>query len=118
MSAPCHFNDTDYTTTTPGNLFLARLNKYEVWPVGIQNNELQSFSIYPNPSSATTTLSLPTAVSGYYSLCDMAGRELIHQSLNISQTHYTISTSSLSSGVYLLQVNTTQGIRTQKLVVE
>ena len=117
-STPCHFNQTDHTTQVPGNLFLARLNKYELWPVGLQEPQWQSISIYPNPSNGTSTLSLPNATQGTYTLYDMAGRDLLHQNLNPSQTLYTISTSSLSSGIYLLKLYTPQGNRSEKLVVE
>jgi hypothetical protein len=118
LSAPCHFNQTDHTTQSLGNLFLARLNKYEVWPLGVSEHKIPSFILYPNPSVGNTTMLFSNPMQGYYSLHDLAGRELLHQNLNPSQTHYTISTSSLSNGMYVLKLHTPQGQRSEKLVVE
>ena len=115
---PCYFNDSSHYTPLPGNLFLARLHSYKPWPTGIASLASPRFTLYPNPSQGSCTLSLPQAMQGSYTLYDMAGRALQQYKLLPTQTDYTIHTTMLSPGVYLLELSTSQGRQSQKLVVE
>ena len=80
-------------------------------------NNRSLLSIYPNPSTAGFTLSLGElkTLNCKLSIYDVAGRLVYEQPMDYSVN--TIS-CSLTSSVYLVKVNSEEGIYTQKLVIE
>jgi len=117
LSTPCHFNQSDYTTQAPGNLFLAKLNKYELWPTGHPELEKLAVTLFPNPVSGSAILNISQG-EGYYSLRDMSGRELFRKSFDASRSQYLISTTGFLPGVYVLQVQSQYGQCSKRLVIE
>lgn len=70
--------------------------------------------IFPVPASDVVQIVSPKIISGIQ-LFDVSGK-LILQNQNINQTHFEIHTSSLTKGVYFLQINTDGKIVVKKLV--
>jgi hypothetical protein len=75
---------------------------------------VNEMSMYPNPSN--TQVSIEAKEKGVLTILDMTGKRMgdeiaIHEGKNI------ISTDILSNGMYLLQMNTEQGIEFSKLEV-
>ncbi len=73
-----------------------------------------SISVYPNPTTGLANISSPEAIKELV-VTDLAGRVLLRQTPH--QSSATLDTSPLSSGLYLLKVNTDSGSSTTKLTV-
>ena len=83
--------------------------------LGVENNSLtNSFSIYPNPASAKTTI-----VNGNNNpinniqIFSVLGQKVLVKS-NINESKYVLDTSSLNKGIYLIKINNTL---TKKLII-
>jgi len=79
---------------------------------------LAGFSIAPQPASDNVTIamidgSMMTALT----ISDMHGRIVMHQSFT-DASDATIPLSAISAGVYSITVQTTQGLRSQLIVVQ
>ena len=71
-----------------------------------------SISIYPNPVDEILTIEAPKqAIS--YEIYDAAGKLSLSNSIS---NFATIDLSGLSAGVYLLQINTTEGISAHRII--
>ncbi len=73
-------------------------------------------NIFPNPTSETLNIQLPTEFSSTVSLFvfDMHGRQLLNQKIdNTAQ----LNISNLENGIYLLQIASIQGLVYQRFVV-
>lgn len=69
---------------------------------------LEGVSVYPNPASSNITVSLPDHISeGTATLFDAKGR--LVQTHSLSETVSTLDISSLSAGVYVVEINNTIG---------
>lgn len=79
--------------------------------LSVNDNILSQLSIYPNPSSEIITINTP---SGFEiistNLYDVLGNVVLKQT-----TNHQINISSLASGIYLLNINTTAGSITKKI---
>ena len=84
--------------------------------IGDVDGGLQSeVSLRPNPSSGMTTVSCAEPISEL-TVCDMAGRVVLHKS--VCGATATFDTSTFRKRVYLVKVTTARGTVTKKLVVE
>ncbi|MCX6188302.1 MAG: T9SS type A sorting domain-containing protein [Bacteroidetes bacterium] len=88
---------------------------------GINEKAITSLGLYPNPSNTSSTLnfyanqSQPMAIS----VKDFTGRQILSEQISTNEgfNEYTINTSILNNGTYLVQVQSNEGITTQKLMV-
>jgi PKD repeat protein len=72
---------------------------------GIEDNALNSFSLYPNPAANTVTVELNASVTSgesIYQLQDVTGNLVLNGS--ITTTKFSIDISALSKGIYLLSL--------------
>lgn len=77
----------------------------------VNDNVLSQLSIYPNPSSEIITINTPTGVEIISTnLYDVLGNLVLNQT-----TNNQINISSLATGVYLLNINTTAGSIAKKI---
>ena len=77
-----------------------------------------SFSVFPNPSNGTMTLQLSTALgNGTVKVYDLNGRVVYNQEA-VLEGSVNIQAQDLSTGVYLLQVQSDQISETVKLIIE
>jgi hypothetical protein len=75
----------------------------------IQENNTSEFNIYPNPVKDVLS------IDGFYNsvnIYDVFGKLVL-----TSQTQKTIDVSNLSNGVYMLEINTEQAVKTKKITV-
>ncbi|MGB3076511.1 MAG: MopE-related protein [Chitinophagales bacterium] len=85
---------------------------------------LQSgFEIYPNPSSATTTIHFILTYSSQVTLkiYDVNGKEvsnLVNESMEAGDHSLSINTVQFSKGMYFVQMISEEGIRMEKLMVQ
>jgi|694.fasta_scaffold21243_2 hypothetical protein len=87
--------------------------------ITLDNSEfdLNSFTMYPNPSTSATTIQLPHNISkGTVKVYDNLGRVVLNQ--EISNESNELNTSSLPSGNYLVVLRTDYGNATKTLLVE
>jgi hypothetical protein len=71
---------------------------------GIDDITTHDISLMPNPAHGQLTLKVNESLSGQtYTLTDMTGRMIERNTISAVST--TISMSTLSSGIYLLQVS-------------
>lgn len=77
----------------------------------------QLINTYPNPVNDIVNIKMEgNALLESVKIMDMSGAELIFVKTN--SNNYTLNTSVLSPGVYLLQIQTNEGTTTRKIVKE
>lgn len=89
--------------------------------LGINETSMQRLSVYPNPASQNITIDLPQQVGlQQLSLLDMYGRAV--HTVNLNQYHantYSIKLNhAVATGMYTLQLNTTQGTYREKVLIQ
>jgi hypothetical protein len=119
-SMPCDFIGTDHFTPSPGNLFLAKMNNYQKWPLSVSNTTAASeyIQLIPNPSQGQFSVTLPIIGATRLSISSLTGQELFVQTLNPSQNTHTIQTPSLASGIYFVQIYSESQRWVSKLLIE
>lgn len=102
------------------------LSRYELRTTSIKINSKKSFSyvsLYPNPASGTTTLSLYADKSGSSAIViyDLAGKEVYNEAFNFheGQVNKTLNISTYPTGIYTVQLSNNDGTQYNlKLVVQ
>ncbi len=80
--------------------------------LGIQDQLLSSVTLYPKPTAGQLSLTMPADLtSERVSLIDIAGRNTRVQLIN-----NTLDMSNLATGVYILKLETSAGITTQRVI--
>ena len=88
-----------------------------------RNNEIGLVSLYPNPSSDKTTLSIvsPKSIFINVMITDITGKLVSEISENYSlisgENNLNINTSELTNGIYFVTLNHANGKETVKLIV-
>ncbi len=81
--------------------------------LGTGENELSKVAVYPNPSSGIVNVSIPENIKVYGSgLFDAAGKNIN----NVRLVNGSLDISFLPKGVYLLRVETSEGVLTRKII--
>lgn len=97
-------------------MFLAKLND-DTLAVSIDNNNRPSISIFPNPASNSIKISVPQKSAPMaigIEILNIEGQ--IIRTINSDGSDVIIDVSNLSSGVYIIKVQTDKGISIQKLI--
>jgi len=86
--------------------------------VGVEEGELTSASMYPNPTSGVLNISIPSSVDGNVELrlMDVAGS--LVESHVVTAGINSLDLSSISKGVYLVQLTSQNGTYSQRVIVE
>jgi hypothetical protein len=82
-----------------------------------ENNE---FSIYPNPTSDLLYINIPEHLVGHSAgiqCFDMAGRQVSSTKVDQLKTENTLDLNHLSQGLYLIKIETKNGIKTFKMQI-
>ena len=83
--------------------------------LGIPENKLLSFEMYPNPASDVLTVQLPTGTEkAEVSVFDYTGR--LVSSKTISSNDSTLDVQNISKGIYIIRVATNSKIGVQRFV--
>ncbi|MBK9513295.1 MAG: T9SS type A sorting domain-containing protein [Flavobacteriales bacterium] len=86
--------------------------------VGISEGEGSGFNVYPNPTRDLITVGLGSDVSGdvLIRVMDISGRVVMeHPYVAKGGGNQTLDLKGLQSGQYLVQLNTTEWVRTQRV---
>lgn len=95
-----------------------RFYRYTPEFVGISSPSVNNtISVYPNPASTQATIQWQQPLSGKLMLYNLQG-ELLQQQMLFNQNSHTLDISSLQTGMYLVTVQTEQGVHGTKLLVE
>jgi len=86
--------------------------------VGVEEGELVDVEVYPNPTSAILNVTIPISVEGTIELrmMDVAGNLVFTRTVAAGTNRMDVST--LSKGVYLLDMKTESGIFTRRVIVD
>lgn len=89
--------------------------------VGINNRDISGMKMYPNPAKdlVNITFSAKNAESGVVSVMNLMGQIVYTANLEVNEGNnmITVPVKQLTSGVYMVTLQTNTGISTQKLIV-
>jgi len=113
------FGTVDTTTGLFTSLGTIDVNCAEMGIVAIEGNNLgiddvllSQISIFPNPTTGTFTVKVPSEIEIHnVSLFDMLGKRTV-----ATITNNTVDISNLSRGLYIMNMETTAGTFTQKII--
>jgi hypothetical protein len=84
--------------------------------LGIDDNTLSNFKLYPNPSNSILKLEFPSYVTeGKVTVFDVLGKEFIMKSFNTTNS-LEINTSIWSQGIYLIKVQSGNSSLTKQFI--
>jgi PKD repeat protein len=81
--------------------------------LGLENNEIASVSVYPNPTDGKLTLSNVIGNTSF-NVVSISGQVVLSGA--VSTTANTIDLSSFENGIYVLQLTQEQGLQTIRIV--
>lgn len=79
-----------------------------------------NFKVYPNPAQSTITiLSEKTTEEGFVKISDLIGREYMLEKTSRNQNFpYSLNVSNLKNGIYIVNISTSKGSFSQKLIIQ
>ncbi len=80
------------------------------------NTKTPVFTAYPNPTSNLLYLTVEGGNNTQVSIVNLSGQTVVANSFSSGDT--AINTSHLADGIYILKVETSNGIATQKIVIQ
>lgn len=84
-----------------------------------ENQALQQFEIFPNPTSNELFVTLPGDFQhGKIRVCEMSGKEIILKDITTSNSTYKLDTQSLPAGIYLLSICNEKLLLSKKLIIQ
>ena len=85
--------------------------------LGLFNNELVSYNVYPNPTGDILTIEFDKLVKARMVIVDEQGREVLKRSLNVEKT--SVDVNAWTTGNYYVQIidNNGQLVNTHKISV-
>ncbi|MCL2042307.1 MAG: C10 family peptidase [Bacteroidales bacterium] len=97
--------------------------KYSTNPVSIREVEnINDLSVYPNPASDKLNIKFNTATADDFNITvyNVTGQAVYKETLNnfIGSYYNEISVNDFAQGVYLMQVKSSQGAATRKIVIK
>lgn len=117
-------NFTTFGEDINGELYIAGITSgtiYKIIDSSLSNTDFETngFSIYPNPTKESFVLKSTEANLGTkIDVFDVTGKLLFSKKLN-ENIENTISTNSMSNGIYLISIETTSGLNFRtKLIIE
>jgi len=108
VAIDCGNNDLGTTPVSPPVVFPVATSKK------LPANE---FTIYPNPGKDNTRLEWKNTITkGNIELCNSMGA--IVKTINLTGENMVISISDIPSGIYMVRLQTPQGVTVKKIVKE
>ncbi len=111
-----------FWTTDAANNYQGWSFDYTVGGVGIEENALDNYAIYPNPAreDLKVIFTLEKANNVEVSLIDINGQKVFYENMNSLNGTYSksINVESLPAGVYILNITSNKGNFTRKIIVQ
>lgn len=76
----------------------------------------QNIEVFPNPTNDRLSIKLSDSQGAHYEIFSMSGQKVLAGTLKNQLT--SIDTQTLNKGVYLLKVDSPQGSRTEKIILQ
>ncbi len=87
--------------------------------VGINENLVtKSLNVYPNPASDAVNVTFESNSIATVSITDLFGRTVYTNSANAGKNNISINTSNLSTGMYLVNVTSSNGSVSSKITIK
>jgi hypothetical protein len=100
------------------NIYLDNIRIGNPATLGLNNLLINEINCFPNPSSDLVSLSIPTGVAlEKVRVYNLMGQEIIELKPFITDS-YEFSVANWIDGLYILQVQTTIGIKSMRLLVQ
>jgi hypothetical protein len=100
--------------STYGPLYFDNFYFYKALTAGVDDNELTSFSVYPNPTEDSWNVKSKSENISTIKVYDILGKSVMSLSPNSNEA--IIDGSSLKSGLYFARINTLNGSSSLKLI--
>ena len=84
--------------------------------VNVFENPFANMKMYPNPTENGTWITLDNYEGTTYSIFSQEGK--LVESANVTSNNFYVNTENLSTGIYLVKINSSLGATTQKLIVK
>jgi hypothetical protein len=109
--------DRVWVATAAHGLYMFDQREYESYINGLEENELGSISVFPNPSENQFTISLSKSsiTDVHLSLTDLVGREIERFTIKAGSEQLTFGTN-LVSGIYMLRPLAWKGVTGLRIV--
>lgn len=115
---PVTLTDSDgtviYTTNGVYGSGEARQFSTDMFVMGVNQNDLENISLYPNPTSSI--IYLKNAENSNIQVYDVLGK-LIMTENNISSSEKEINVSSLQTGTYFMKISKDNAVTTKRFIV-
>jgi hypothetical protein len=96
--------------------FVFMIDDVMIWSVtGIEENEAENFSIYPNPATNLVNIESASPISSIR-IINYTGQVVYNQ--NVSGSNVQVNTGDFPAGVYFVNIRTAEGTTTQKLLIK
>jgi hypothetical protein len=85
--------------------------------LAVNNNTLESFKIYPNPSTAVFNIQRKNSAEMEVNVYDITGK-LVFKEQNILKSHYSLNLTGISHGLYFLRINEGDKQATRQIMIK
>jgi len=86
--------------------------------LSVQENTVVGYDVYPNPYMDNVTIKVDEGNTiNHIAVMDMNGKQLIRIN-NVNNAQYVLNRNGISNGIYFIEVQTTQGRFTHKIIVQ
>lgn len=85
--------------------------KFNILPVGVEEVANAQFKVFPNPAENSLNVSSSATISSV-NICNINGQVVQQADVNAQET--TLNISSLEKGLYIVQINSNNGVKTMK----
>lgn len=87
--------------------------------IGLEENEVSNFSIFPNPTADIATISFNTAgETATISVFDAAGKKVINTNNVSTNSAYSLDVNELVTGIYLVNIDINGHTTTKRLSIK
>ncbi len=86
---------------------------WDIIELGLDENNSESFNLFPNPTHSEWNINSESTITSV-AIYDLQGK-LMHQT-HPNQNSVTIKSDNMAKGMYLSEITTTTGMKTQKLI--
>jgi hypothetical protein len=111
-----HFAFHGYSDPLQFLLFIDDFQITEQTPINAENHKISELKIYPNPAGDYVNIQMPeTLVQAEVKIHDLTGR--LMQATKFTGDFHQLNTSTLNSGVYILEVSTGTKIWKTRIII-